>query len=325
MNTISAIETRYKGYRFRSRLEARWAMFYDLVGVSWTYETDPLSVNGEAYLPDFNIRFGGGNWDTVHEVKSLHEADRIRPITVYLAGKMKSPTDWRGSHPNTMYGLGAFETARTNLDGAAFIYGGPFILADDHRGSHAPWVRHMAESWCGPSAGSEPGHSIVAQCFKSIQISDLVCAHINSHDAYGTLVEIGYALALKKPVSVTISEAVADSMRRAPWEESDHADDPPGAHDLWFAQEAANHSAIVADDAEARAFHAGIIRGRTCREYRLISAIGHATNSAVMTFGDPLDVANRGIAHQWSVNVIPMCQNHRNAAEHVRAHRFDRH
>ena len=30
MSDIKAIETYYKGYRFRSRLEARWAVFFDL-------------------------------------------------------------------------------------------------------------------------------------------------------------------------------------------------------------------------------------------------------------------------------------------------------
>lgn len=35
---IKAIETSYKGYRFRSRLEARWAVFFDALGVSWKYE-----------------------------------------------------------------------------------------------------------------------------------------------------------------------------------------------------------------------------------------------------------------------------------------------
>jgi len=27
---IKAIETQYRGYRFRSRLEARWAVFFDI-------------------------------------------------------------------------------------------------------------------------------------------------------------------------------------------------------------------------------------------------------------------------------------------------------
>jgi hypothetical protein len=51
---IKAIETRYKGYRFRSRLEARWAVFFDALGVKWTYESQGFELsNGEKYLPDF--------------------------------------------------------------------------------------------------------------------------------------------------------------------------------------------------------------------------------------------------------------------------------
>ncbi len=37
---IQAIETRYKGYRFRSRLEARWAVFFDHLKIEWEYEPD---------------------------------------------------------------------------------------------------------------------------------------------------------------------------------------------------------------------------------------------------------------------------------------------
>jgi hypothetical protein len=51
---ITAIETRYKGYRFRSRLEARWAVLFDSLGVEWEYEKEGYDL-GEAgwYLPDF--------------------------------------------------------------------------------------------------------------------------------------------------------------------------------------------------------------------------------------------------------------------------------
>lgn len=67
-----AIETKYKGYRFRSRLEARWAVFFDALGLPWEYEkegyalgtglheinedfeVDPRAQIGDlAYLPDF--------------------------------------------------------------------------------------------------------------------------------------------------------------------------------------------------------------------------------------------------------------------------------
>lgn len=43
------IETAYKGTLFRSRLEARWAAFFDRVGWSWEYE--PFDADG--YIPDF--------------------------------------------------------------------------------------------------------------------------------------------------------------------------------------------------------------------------------------------------------------------------------
>jgi hypothetical protein len=51
---LKAIETTYKGYRFRSRLEARWAVFFDALGVPWEYEKEGYDL-GEAgwYLPDF--------------------------------------------------------------------------------------------------------------------------------------------------------------------------------------------------------------------------------------------------------------------------------
>ena len=51
---IKPIETQYKGYRFRSRLEARWAVFFDSLGMLWEYEREGFDL-GEAgwYLPDF--------------------------------------------------------------------------------------------------------------------------------------------------------------------------------------------------------------------------------------------------------------------------------
>lgn len=51
--TIKAIETRYRGYRFRSRLEARWAVFFDALGVKWEYEKEGFNLDGLCYLPDF--------------------------------------------------------------------------------------------------------------------------------------------------------------------------------------------------------------------------------------------------------------------------------
>ncbi len=53
---MKAIETRYKGYRFRSRLEARWAVYFDAIGLKWEYEPEGFEFkNGTRYLPDFRL------------------------------------------------------------------------------------------------------------------------------------------------------------------------------------------------------------------------------------------------------------------------------
>lgn len=69
MNTIKAIETRYRGYRFRSRLEARWAVFFDALGEPYEYEPEgfelKMSSGNFYYLPDFRLvhhHSGGQLW-----------------------------------------------------------------------------------------------------------------------------------------------------------------------------------------------------------------------------------------------------------------------
>jgi hypothetical protein len=50
---IRAIETRYNGYRFRSRLEARWAVFLDHCKEQYIYEHQGFELPSGPYLPDF--------------------------------------------------------------------------------------------------------------------------------------------------------------------------------------------------------------------------------------------------------------------------------
>lgn len=50
---VRAIETTYAGCRFRSRLEARWAVVFDHLGIRWQYEPEGLDIDGVQYLPDF--------------------------------------------------------------------------------------------------------------------------------------------------------------------------------------------------------------------------------------------------------------------------------
>lgn len=51
---IKAIETEYKNYRYRSRLEARWAVYFDTLGIAYEYEKEGFEFeDGTRYLPDF--------------------------------------------------------------------------------------------------------------------------------------------------------------------------------------------------------------------------------------------------------------------------------
>lgn len=104
MAEIKAIETQYKGYRFRSRLEARWAVFFDALGIEYQYEPEGFEdvvwdgwssewVDGKLiehqeepkivrYLPDFFLPRTG----TWCEVKGCDDALRsdLARLTPFL-------------------------------------------------------------------------------------------------------------------------------------------------------------------------------------------------------------------------------------------------
>jgi hypothetical protein len=61
---IKAIPTTYAGVNFRSRLEARWAAFFDLCGWKWDYE--PFDLEG--WAPDFMLK---GKIKALVEVKPI--------------------------------------------------------------------------------------------------------------------------------------------------------------------------------------------------------------------------------------------------------------
>ena len=81
------IPTVYKGRQYRSRLEARWAAFFDLLG--WRYEYEPFDRRG--WTPDFLIL--GGRDEVLVEVKPVAEfpwnyAERV--IRILVASTMFS-------------------------------------------------------------------------------------------------------------------------------------------------------------------------------------------------------------------------------------------
>lgn len=54
---IAPLETRYGGCRFRSRIEARWAVFFTKLDIPWEYEAQGFEVGRHRlqYLPDFYL------------------------------------------------------------------------------------------------------------------------------------------------------------------------------------------------------------------------------------------------------------------------------
>ena len=102
MNGLKAIQTEYKGYLFRSRLEARWAVFFDAFGVKWEYEPEGYDLgDGIMYLPDFllhgvtvNHGYYKKNCDIYVEVKGqMNDADAEKINRFYAAGYPED-SDW---------------------------------------------------------------------------------------------------------------------------------------------------------------------------------------------------------------------------------------
>lgn len=91
----SGIPTRYAGVTFRSRLEARWAAMFDLLGWRWAYEPEDLA----GYIPDFVIRF---RQPLLVEVKPAYGA---RELMRYRRKIERS--GWRGAA--LLVGVGALE------------------------------------------------------------------------------------------------------------------------------------------------------------------------------------------------------------------------
>lgn len=118
---IKPIETIYSGYRFRSRLEARWAVFFDAAKIKYQYEPQGFEAeDGTRYLPDFYLP----DFDVYAEVKPtyeklMEESDKL--------GKILSAYD----SPIGALGLlilGQIPEQYTNFSGEEKFYNNPMFL-----------------------------------------------------------------------------------------------------------------------------------------------------------------------------------------------------
>jgi hypothetical protein len=99
---IKAIETRFDGILFRSRIEARWACFFRSLGIQYEYEKERFDLGSEGvYLPDFwlpehevwiEIK---GKHPTLDEIVKAQRLSRLTGNTAHIFfGGIPYPRSW---------------------------------------------------------------------------------------------------------------------------------------------------------------------------------------------------------------------------------------
>lgn len=108
---IRPIQTHYAGCLFRSRLEARWAVFFDRMDIPWQYEPQGYQLSsGTWYLPDFYLP----ECSTWVEVKG-HEAALDKPMLELAAAELPREPPLSEWGPNMMF-LGPIPAPREGTD-----------------------------------------------------------------------------------------------------------------------------------------------------------------------------------------------------------------
>ena len=149
---MQPIETHYNGYRFRSRLEARWAVFFDAIGQPYIYEPEGFVFeDGTCYLPDFYLEkvSGRGTRNIFVEVKGvlnsydLHKVEmfsRHKPIIIFGQIPNYSGSSWydafRDDMDDNIYNLAYSEGDWYWAEPKASTHGGLVLDYPDDRYSY---------------------------------------------------------------------------------------------------------------------------------------------------------------------------------------------
>lgn len=88
---MQVLETEWKGHNFRSRIEARWAVFFDALLIPYWYEPNGYQLVSGKYLPDFWLPQQQCHWEvkgqrpTMREMRLAGELAETTGATVYIA------------------------------------------------------------------------------------------------------------------------------------------------------------------------------------------------------------------------------------------------
>ncbi len=100
MDNLTPLPTFYKGVTFRSRLEARWAIYFDNVGIEWEYEKEAYQLRSGNYLPDFWLpqvnmwaEVKPGDFSVIERAKA-YELAKVTGFEVLLLGGTPAPKSY---------------------------------------------------------------------------------------------------------------------------------------------------------------------------------------------------------------------------------------
>lgn len=112
---IKSIQTEYNGYHFRSLTEARWAIFFDELGIKYMYEPEGYEMSdGTKYLPDFYLPESETFFEAkgimtdidMHKIEQLQEDLKIAIAIGYSDMTFQSSSDdWGGEEYGIYYFL----------------------------------------------------------------------------------------------------------------------------------------------------------------------------------------------------------------------------
>lgn len=153
--SIKAIPTTYRGRRYRSRLEAKWAAFFDLVG--WQAEYEPFDLG--LWSPDFLL---SGTWKEGYvqqimvEVKPIVDVDSETAEKMVKARSNLSTKDGRRDLPMLLLGTAPFHTTEKKQLNIGWIIDGAYegewrdigdpVTAVDDRLAHFKWFADQTGS-----------------------------------------------------------------------------------------------------------------------------------------------------------------------------------
>lgn len=130
---VRAIETRYAGCRFRSRLESRWAVFLDRLSIPWEYEPQGYVIDGVAYLPDFHLPTMGKYLEIKGGPINPVDADKVLRLAVAAKG-LATVSVLQGDIPRESFTrtVGGIKCFAPDPDGASLVPALWVVSADRH-------------------------------------------------------------------------------------------------------------------------------------------------------------------------------------------------